>query len=588
MNRLFLSLILAMTCLVAKSQIAYWTLHPKYDSVKIMSNGDYLISQNGKYGIIGSNEKEILPAQYDSIGDFKNGSALVFKNDENRLVGFINENGKMTTIKDHFSLIDIKKAHFSGGYLPVWSTIENKYYYISQKDGESYGPYDYVNPFKEGYASVITNSAKDRKTYSIIKAEDMSNVSFGQNIAPDDINFTSTPNNGKAIVVIKKQFYEYDLNSGQLKPLTIDGTFEKHSLVTADSKNIIAQKTDEGFRISAKNAVFNFDDIMRLFSSKYQGQVEKKFNIQLEKEDSPSSEISKYSDNGGILAGLLYKGDRLLPQQFEDIIQTAGNEAVVKQKGKYGVIKIDDNSTFSFKLNDNKSIAFEHGYYNSSLLVTFPPYINPSTAKVESYTKECELKAETRKDNQNVETSSIMYDCQMTMNDDITENFQSIMYRFSVAYDGIYSKIYAISLNERYIKAYDVAITAEHFKDNIADIDFEVKSLNSDGNHYEKVVKVKPEHEEQVAVLEKNNEDSYHAKIYGLNNNNVAFDIIVTEDGCPSVTYQFMETIPVASEKNPIKPAVKKSGRVSKVTKKISKPEQQDKSKQDKPIFIPQ
>lgn len=587
MNRLFLSLILAITCLAAKSQIAYWELHPIYGSVKIMSNGDYLVSQNGKYGIIGSNEKEILPAQYDSIGDFKNGSALVFKNDKNRLVGFVNENGEMTTIEDQFRLIDIKNAHFSDGYLPVWSTIKKEYYYISQKNGESYGPYNCVNPFKEGYASVITNSAKDRNTYSIIKAEDMSNVSFGQNIDPGDINFTSTPNNGKAIVVIKKQFFEYDLNNGQLRPLTIDGTFEKHSLVTADSKNIMAQKTDDGFRISAKNAVFNFDNIMRLFSSKYQGQVEKKTNIQLEKEDSPSSEISKYSDNGGILVGLLYKGDRLLPQQFEDIIQIVGNKAVVKQKGKYGVIKIDSNSTFSFKLNDNKSIAFEHGYCNSSLLVTFPPYINPSTAKVESYTKECELKAETRKDNQNVETSSIMYDCQMTMNDDITEDVQPVVYRFSVAYDGLYSKIYTISLNERYIKAYDVSITAERFKDNIADIDFEVKSLNADGNYYEKVVKVKPEREEQVVVLEKNNENSYHAKIYGLNDNNVVFDIIVTEDGCPSVIYQFMETIPVVSEKNPIKPTVKKSGRVGKVTKKNSKPEQ-DKSKQDKPIFIPQ
>lgn len=587
MNRLFLSLILAITCLAAKSQIAYWELHPIYGSVKIMSNGDYLVSQNGKYGIIGSNEKEILPAQYDSIGDFKNGSALVFKNDKNRLVGFVNENGKMTTIEDQFRLIDIKNAHFSDGYLPVWSTIKKEYYYISQKNGESYGPYNCVNPFKEGYASVITNSAKDRNTYSIIKAEDMSNVSFGQNIDPGDINFTSTPNNGKAIVVIKKQFFEYDLNNGQLRPLTIDGTFEKHSLVTADSKNIMAQKTDDGFRISAKNAVFNFDNIMRLFSSKYQGQVEKKTNIQLEKEDSPSSEISKYSDNGGILVGLLYKGDRLLPQQFEDIIQTVGNKAVVKQKGKYGVVKIDSNCTFSFKLNDNKSIAFEHGYCNSSLLVTFPPYINPSTAKVESYTKECELKAETRKDNQNVETSSIMYDCQITMNDDITEDVQPVVYRFSVAYDGLYSKIYTISLNERYIKAYDVSITAERFKDNIADIDFEVKSLNADGNYYEKVVKVKPEREEQVVVLEKNNENSYHAKIYGLNDNNVVFDIIVTEDGCPSVIYQFMETIPVVSEKNPIKPTVKKSGRVGKVTKKNSKPEQ-DKSKQDKPIFIPQ
>lgn len=262
--------------MAAKSQIAYWELHPIYGSVKIMSNGDYLVSQNGKYGIIGSNEKEILPARYDSIGDFKNGSALVFKNDKNRLVGFVNENGKMTTIEDHFRLIDIKNAHFNDGYLPVWSTIKKEYYYISQKDGESYGPYDYVNPFKEGYASVITNSAKDRNIYSIIKAEDMSTVSFGQNIDPGDINFTSTPNNGKAIVVIKKQFFEYDLNNGQLRPLTIDGTFEKHSLVTADSKNIMAQKTDDGFRISAKNAVFNFDDIMRLFSSKYQGQVEKK------------------------------------------------------------------------------------------------------------------------------------------------------------------------------------------------------------------------------------------------------------------------------------------------------------------------
>ena len=46
----FASLILFVTSLYA--QVPSWLLHPKYDSIEMLGNGYYLVSNNGKFGMM--------------------------------------------------------------------------------------------------------------------------------------------------------------------------------------------------------------------------------------------------------------------------------------------------------------------------------------------------------------------------------------------------------------------------------------------------------------------------------------------------------------------------------------------------------
>lgn len=586
MKRILVFLLtLTVGILSTNAQVAYWAVHPAYDSIRIMEKSMFMVSKEGKSGIVGIDGKVLLPAAYDSIGDFRNGAALLFKGKDKSLVGFITENGRMTDLTKQRYATNDECPHFREGYLVVNDSMAN-YYILRQGNGEIYGPFKYALPCNEGFAAVMTRHGSDNKnTWALFSEETQAAISFGPDVDPDDVSFVSSVNHGKAIVVVKKHFYEYDVSSRTLTNLSVDGTTDKKSLVVADSRNISCTSTPDGWRVAAKNALFDFDKMMRLKWSQYAGQKPQTFDIVEDSLLAEATNVEGYQSGGSALWGIKYKGNVVLPQQFEEVMQTVGDMAVVRQSGKCGVIAIDSKGHFAFKLNDNKAVAFEHGYYNSSLVVTFPPYISPAKAKVESLTKECLLKPETRKDNQNIETSSITYDCQLTMNDDMTEDATPVEYKFTVVYDGLFSGIYQVALPERYIKAYEVEITGESLKNQVAEISFDVKPLNPGGGRFQKKVEVEPEKDEQVVVVEQVGEDSYKAKIYGLESNVAMFDIIVTEDGCPAVVYPFLETIAVDSEEKPASTAKKSQGAAASRRRVRRSP--QGGTRQNAPLVIP-
>lgn len=585
MKRIIFLLILIINGLSMKAQVAYWAIHPTYDSIKIMRDGMFMVSKEGGYDIINKEGKDLIKTPCDSIGDFRNGSAICYNDKNKTIVGFINEDGKAQVLPNDIYSVDSVCPFFREGFLVINGNGNS--FFLNQSNGEIYGPYLHAFPCNEGYASVITKQDDSgRSTWALFSEEIQKTISFGQDINPNDIAFVSSVTNGKAIVVIKKRFYEYDVKSQVLTNLTIDGTFEKKSLVVAESRNLMIANTDYGWRVVAKNATFDFDNMLRLKCRQYAGKPLESFEVKEESMPTVSSKIQAYKAPGSDLVGIQYNDNKILPPQFEYIAQTYGNMAVVKTNGKYGVLSVDEKGHFVFRLNDNKDIAFEHGYYNSSLVVTFPPYISPAKAKVECHTKECVLKSETRKDNQNIETSSIIYDCQLTMNDDISEEAKPVAYVFSVVYDGLKSTDYPVTLEERFIKGYEVEITRESFKNQVAEIGFDVKPLNPNAGRFQKEVEVEPQKDEQVVVVEQLGEDSYQARIYGLDSNIAMFDIIVTEDGCPSVTYPFLETLMVNSEKKETGKTVMKS-RGTSVSKKRVKRAPRNKVKQDTPLFIP-
>ena len=66
MRKMILGLML-LTGISLQAQIASWVLHPTYDKIKPLNNGNYVVSKNGRQGMVNAQEQEILPIQYDKV-----------------------------------------------------------------------------------------------------------------------------------------------------------------------------------------------------------------------------------------------------------------------------------------------------------------------------------------------------------------------------------------------------------------------------------------------------------------------------------------------------------------------------------------
>ena len=73
MKNTFIAALLTLSA-PALAQVPQWALHPEYSSIKLLGNEHYVVSKNGKYGILrkeAAKSNVALPIEYDSISVFK-------------------------------------------------------------------------------------------------------------------------------------------------------------------------------------------------------------------------------------------------------------------------------------------------------------------------------------------------------------------------------------------------------------------------------------------------------------------------------------------------------------------------------------
>ena len=58
----------------------------------MLGNGYYLVSNNGRYGMMNSQEKEIVPLKYDKVSPFRSRTALIYS--DGRFVGYMSDEGR--------------------------------------------------------------------------------------------------------------------------------------------------------------------------------------------------------------------------------------------------------------------------------------------------------------------------------------------------------------------------------------------------------------------------------------------------------------------------------------------------------------
>lgn len=523
----------------ANAQVPRWILHPKYDNIEMLGNGYYLVTSNGKTGMMDAKEKETVPMQYDKVSPFNSHYALLYK--DGRFVGYISDQGRVKEYQaGQYEVAG--QPSFYDGYMMV-SNI-NGYFYLRASDDQVIGPFTGGMPFTEGYA-VVRVPKNPKKvlggdyTIQILEAKtgNLAKLNLGE-YDTDDIDFISGVSNGKSIIVLKKRFHEYDFGKGTLTPIHFDGnTANKKSRVVANERPVnIAGSGDDGFMVQFKTGQMTFDALMRLNSITYVGQDKKQVPVPEVVKEEKKSPLQSKAFPGTDLLGLNYNGKEILTAQFEKVSQMWGNEALVMTGGKYGVISVDPNHTCRFVLNDNMAIGFEHKTAVTNIKAVCPPYMKPALMTLNSEDENCHINIDTRKENTNVETAVLSYQCSLNIPDEIGLERSSTNTKLALNYDGLKLTSAILPFDTWYVNNYTVQILKHNIEGSVLNAEVLVNNSALGGKNFFRDVQVEAE-DSVVCNLTKITEEMYQARFYGWKDGTLRFSVDITEDGCPTLSY---------------------------------------------------
>ena len=537
MKNIVLAALLFITTSVG-AQVPRWVLHPKYDNIEMLGNGFYLVTNNGRTGVMNASEKEVVPLQYDKVSPFNTHYALIYK--DGRFVGYMSDQGRVKEFPAGQYQV-AEQPSFYDGYLVV-SNI-NGYFYLRASDDEVIGPFTGAMPFTEGYAVVkVPNNPKKvlggDYTIQVLSAKTgkLERLNLGE-YDTDDVDFISGVSNGKSIIVLKKRFHEYDFSKGTLTPIHIDGNIaNKKSRVMANERPVQVMSGENGFLVQFKTGQMTFDPLMRLTSIEYVGQGKKGVDVPEVAKEEKKSPIQSKAFPGTDLLGLNYNGKEILSAQFEKVSALWGNEAQVMTGGKYGILSVDPDHSCRFVLNDNMAIGFEHKTATTNIKAVCPPYMKPSLMTLNSEDENCHINIDTRKENTNVETAVLSYQCSMDIPEEIGLDKSSTNTKFALNYDGLKLTAKVLPFDTWYVNNYTVQIMKHNIEGSVLNAEILVNNGAMGGKNFFRDVQVEAE-DSVVCNLTKITEEMYQARFYGWKDGTLRFSVDITEDGCPTLSY---------------------------------------------------
>ena len=554
-DKLFVGIVLLCVASSAEAQIAKWLVRPSYDHIEVTDGGLLKVVSNGKVGLLSTEGGEVLPMEFDSISSFKEDRALLFKN--GGFYGITDLQGRIIPLQERGYKLPYGDACFHSGYLLVKQN--QQFYFIDREGNHTYGPYADAYPFFNGHACVKSYVDYQRKPEeTIYDCIDTDGKSLQlKDFDKEDINFMSSFNEGKAIIMIKKRFYVIDSDTHELTPISTDSTTNKKSLVVSKTKEIQVGKGEEGYIVVAKNGKFVFDQFMRLKIMELLGNEPITVDFPVAERRKTTSVFGEITDNNQ--SGIAFGEKILLPPQFDDILYMEDKLAIVKADGKCGVITVDERNDFLFRLNNNENIGFNHQFYDAKLTVLMPPYIKCASATVTSHSDDCEIQIDSRSESENVEGNTLGYNCRLSIPKNLTDTLTTHDYFYSLKYDGLLSIPHKVTISEWYVKYYEVEFSNTNFtvssiNDTIT-VEFDLiktdVARNDESNYFKNIEVVALNFSEQP-ILNKITENHYSLQIFGIDQERISFSVKITEVGCPSIEYPFEMVFvkPKAREKN--------------------------------------
>lgn len=550
MKRICILFVLFAVFCGSKAQIAKWLIPPRYKYLQLVPNTTIYKGSVNDSTFLWNQKGEVLLATKHYVGPFVDGVAIVADGEE--LKGIINTSGKYVPINNNLGKLEIdsKKPVFSCGYLLVKNN--EQYYYVNKDGNIVYGPFKEAFPFYQKITSVIAyeNQEKLKGEYHALLQVDGSYIDFeinGKIIDKDNVTFCSVPNEqGKSIVVVKKDVYMYDNNSHSMTRLSVDGTQNKKSYVSLMNNVFMKNKLSEDNFVAQLNRGQLFFDannvLTRMEIEGMQPVVYPKSHTDIKELDCfLATNISDDGESYGI--DWIANGSKrqILPPQFSVVTDIIASNAVVCSNNNYGVVTLDPNSTFDFTLNDGNDIGFAHAKYPTNIQVALPKYISWQNVIMGTARKDmCEIIPVSRVGSDTKEGNFLKYDCNLFVPNDLTENRTDMDYYFYLDYDGLRSPIYPVSIKGWYVQQYDINLEKSWVETDTAYVELIAnRKIEGTEQNYWFTVGCSSDDLPFSTETEKMDENRYVIKLYDMPDGEGKVYFEIKEDKCPPIRFPY-------------------------------------------------
>lgn len=567
---LLVSIVLFVFGAAASAQIAEWRIPAEYDTMVIPLGTRLILTDSaGVSTALWSVEGKRLAQTSGDIHPFRDGYAVATDRESVAFRGFYDAKGKFTPIKGGPFYIARKYPYQSSGHLLVQEPQTHLYRYANLDGTVSPDAFVDAYPFRNGFAVSQTYSNPEKMKgilYHLLNA-DMMPLRFvmnGKMTDPADIDFISSVNDEEiAVVVIKKKVYLFHPQEGVLTPLcSVENApdTKKQAKLSEDIAQALVKDGDSGWRFDARcakneNISVFLDDMMVPRRIQYVNQEKEYSEVEVE-HPLLTSPLRISTDAGSY--GLFWEQDELLPPQFEEWPFCFDDKAIVKLKGKYGLLRMHPGDQFQLSMFKGKDIPFKHQTLETNIRVDLPTYISAEKTALEvdpASGCEVDLKSAQMRDTQF--GNYLQYDCVLRIPDSLPDVPTELVYPTRVLYNGLVSSTIPFTVKAWHYKYFvvDVLETDRIVDNGSFSFTFDINvGLEYGDEAYRRDVSVLTD---SLSVFsEKISETRYKCLVKDLKEGSNSIVVQVQEQGCPPVAFPFEITYtkPVAASKN--QPAV--------------------------------
>ena len=575
MKRLLLVFMLFCGYISSDAQIAKWLIPPLYDKISLVSGIDAIMTDSTDIKTVWTYSGKRLITSKDDLFPFKEGLSLALKRGTASITTIYKENGESVNV----SGCSVAHAfpYYSNGKLLVLQGDDYKY--IDSNGVILSGSYASAYPYYNGYAAcdIYLNMEKKKDIVHLLIDNNGKPCKFsfqGKEIDTDDIQFVSSVNDEDiAITVIKQRVYFYNAKEKMLTPVMIKDVqspnLKEQAKITSDISQCFLQNVDSTYTLTAKcgksDVVSIVFDIMKRPQYIKRNDVEHYYKNIKEETKLRNSEL-KISKEGGLIGLYWNNGKEILPPQFEEVISCFDNKALVKIKGKVGMLEILKDETFKLKMNKGDDIAFRHQKFETNIRADFPTFLNANKVNIEINNQTgCDID-KTSKESKNTESGNyVQYNCVLNIPADLPDELTTIEYPVTILYEGIKSSTIPFKVNAWHYKYFvvDIDDSQTALENGAVSFVFNINAerIASDGV-YPTTVNILTD--SLTYEYEKMSEVRHKCKVHSLREgvNNIVVQIL--EQGCPPASFPFEVEYhkPVARSKN--KPAEKEKVTIKK------------------------
>ena len=543
-------LVTFFNCATTMAQIGKWIIPAQYEKIRVDNLTNFVYGTSSDSTFVWNREGHLLFNTNNKVYQFRENRAVEVKPGTASITGFYYIDGTPTRLKQQQSCeIPHSYPYFSNGHLLVKS---NGYYRYINENGEFVHSYYQMSyPYFKGYASCVAyeNIAKRKNpyyTYLTEYGEEAKLIYQGKVYDRDDVEFLSSiSEDGKGICVIKHKLFFFDSENGAIRPIMassenaneerqvyIDGKMEECYTATSDSTSALMAL------ISKQEIVlFNFDRLLRPTTIAFSDK-----KITFPPKQDAQIELKSFSnvykgENG--LYGAKIGNTVVFPPQFEDVKLYEGKLIIVKSKGKWGMVEMDESNCFNVKLNKGKAIGFRHQKHETTLRVDLPTYISSKNTRLavgEGKGYSVDLTSCNGRDTEN--GNYVQYNCILDIPENLPDEVTDLEIPIQVSYEGLLSPVVMVKAKAWYIKYFNIDIENSETTCSNGVVSFSfflnVEKSQDDEDY---PLTVTADANPSDLYLEKITETKYKCHVSSLDEGVNDLKIKVHEKGCPESVF---------------------------------------------------